>query len=221
MERCIHSIYACDEKGTKAYSCRLCYPLGYPGGDCGSVVLPSDSDTALNRDKKLHANKHDRDGGACPKCGSRIHYGEGKTWTCAERETRFDKPRGAFPTFQENLIAQESVDNRPAMVAAMKPLLPGDWFSLTDLSPETTEQDIIDVVHARTGVVLRPTRSALTMGIRSHRAQSFAFNGGNCATFCGGRSARTRSMADHQNGACHTSGPHEQIHRRGNQLRRL
>ena len=89
IPRCPHSIYAPDEAGTAAYSCRLCFPV------CPVVqrpiVIPVDSGTALNRDGKVHANK--KEPGSCPSCGSRVHFeSNGKTWCCGECDHEYPAP---------------------------------------------------------------------------------------------------------------------------------
>jgi ribosomal protein L37AE/L43A len=108
IPRCPHSVYAPDHG--RAESCRLCFPLGYPNGDCGPVVLPRSCGTALNGHTRIKANKSND--GVCPQCGERIHFDlEDGKFECSECGTKYPSPRGISQRIK-NMIAQETVFNR-------------------------------------------------------------------------------------------------------------
>jgi ribosomal protein L37AE/L43A len=89
IPRCPHSIYAPDNGA--AWSCRSCFPESPVKQR--PIFLPVDSGTPLNRAEKMKANKSEQNSSACPTCGSRLHFGQGKTWECAECSTTFTAPK--------------------------------------------------------------------------------------------------------------------------------
>ena len=85
IPRCKHSHYAPDGD---AFHCYLCHPIRPTFST--EFVVPVDSSTPLNGKDALHANRTQP--GCCPKCGSRIHYDEGKEWRCVECDTKYKAP---------------------------------------------------------------------------------------------------------------------------------
>lgn len=99
MERCKHSVYLAtpEEVRTRiSYNCSLCNPhfddsFLRPRQEVFSAAakfhIPDRRTGVFNENDTLRANAHGPD--FCPKCGSGLHYDDGKEWLCAECSHRW------------------------------------------------------------------------------------------------------------------------------------
>lgn len=78
IPRCPHHVYDPDGRG-RAFHCGLCRMQNY-GAPTNGFSLPSGA--SFSDKDRVYANA--KQDGCCPECGSRVHYGDGSKWKCAD-----------------------------------------------------------------------------------------------------------------------------------------
>lgn len=96
IRKCQHGVYWPDGH-TVALCCQACNPPKVLTREeekrAATFQFPQASNDLLNVNDRLHANNSDPDLGACPKCGSRLHFAFRKKYECADCGTFFKAPR--------------------------------------------------------------------------------------------------------------------------------